>query len=445
MTAAATLLSLGATVPTVASAATKTSARTATPAPPTPPSDIREIKPGTQFEIDTPSDAASSARSLAPSVAAAGVTPPVGTVRGWYGLDDVAGRFYHKNYTLRAVGAKIEVWVASDTDAKSTGTAFPAGDCRNDTPNSTTITDAQAQELADQFDNNMFPKESAAFSVAPDRDGTHAAATWGDFTGDGDKIVTLVDNVRDDNFYTFPEAPTYIAGFFSSQLNDTLDRNVMTIDAFDWLHRTGATPPNEPTDDLCTSRPGRPYLYEGTFAHEYQHLLESYQDPAEVNFVNEGLSDFAISLVGYADTTANVDEPRAESHIFCFNGYGIVKTPYNNNPRDCGGPQNSLTLWGDEGSGSEILADYGNAWSFMLYLYDHYGLPFMSALHRDGSAQGLQGVQKQLDQFAPGTKVYDVVHNFQVMNLVDKAIDGKGRGVREARCRTERCGLRQAA
>ena len=32
--------------------------------------------------------------------------------------------------------------------------------------------------------------------------------------------MTLVDNVRDDNFYHFPAAPTYIAGFFSSQFND---------------------------------------------------------------------------------------------------------------------------------------------------------------------------------------------------------------------------------
>ena len=42
----------------------------------------------------------------------------------------------------------------------------------------------------------------------------------------------------------------------------------------------------------------------GVFAHEYQHLLQSYADSAEVNFVNEGLSDFAISLTGYANTTA---------------------------------------------------------------------------------------------------------------------------------------------
>jgi len=61
----------------------------------------------------------------------------------------------------------------------------------------------------------------------------------------------------------------------------------------------------------------------------------------------------------------------------------------------------------------------------MLFLFDRYGLDFMSGLHRDGAAQGLAGVQAQLDAFAPGTDVYDVVHDFQVMNLVDGIAGGR--------------------
>jgi hypothetical protein len=397
-----------------------------------PKSDVREIPPHKTFKLDADlrrslrTRTAAGATATPNSATAAGETPPVGTVRQWIALDDAKGILYRKKYTLRGVGDKIEVWVASDSDATSTGTAFPTGDCRMNTPNTTDITDAQVNDLITQFDTNMFPKESAAFSVAPDRDGTNHAIS-GDYSGAGDKIVTLVDNVRDDNFYNFPAAPTYIAGFFSSQFNDLVDRNVMTIDAFDWLHRTGADPVNEPTSDLCSSRPARARLYEGTFAHEYQHLLQHYTDPAEVNFVNEGLSDFAISLVGYGKPEATVAEKGAESHIYCFQGFGTVQTAFNPNPRDCGGPENSLTLWGDEGSGNEILADYGNSWSFMLFLYDRYGIDFMSALHRDGNAQGLDGVQDQLDAFAPGTDVYDVVHDFQTMNLVDRALQPGGR------------------
>src|SRR4029453_14427888 len=109
----------------------------------------------------------------------------------------------------------------------------------------------QVQSLITEFDTNIYPIQTAAFSTPPDRDGTHPGLS-GDFTGDGAKTVTLVDNVKDDNFYDFPAASTYIAGFFSAQLNDLFDRNVMTIDAYDWKHRSGPAPPDDPTGDLCT-------------------------------------------------------------------------------------------------------------------------------------------------------------------------------------------------
>jgi Immune inhibitor A peptidase M6 len=353
--------------------------------------------------------------------AAAGVTPPVGTVRPWLALDDQQGRLYLKDYTLRAVGDKIEVWVANDT-------SFPAGDCRNQIPNSTTVTDAQAQSLATEFDTNMYPKETAAFSTPPDRDGANAdpALEGLDFTGDGDNTVALVDNVRDDNYYTFPAAPTYIAGFFSSQFNELVDRNVMTVDAFDWAHRTGANPADEPTSDLCTSRPGRPHLYEGTFAHEWQHLLQYYTDPFEGNWINEGLSDFAQTLVGYVDPRLTVFERGGDSHIYCYQGFGIVQTPFNANPRDCGGPENSLNLWG-EGNPNAVLADYGIAYSLMQFLYDRYGLEFMSKLHNDGARQGLDSLEGLLAE--EGHNPAQVLHDFQSATLLDKIVGDSRRGI----------------
>jgi hypothetical protein len=391
--------------------------------------DVREVPPDLRFDLSEElqrsraADASASARAAVP-----GETPPVGTVRPWFAVDFVSGELYLKEYTLRASGEHIEVWVASGSDDVSSGTDFPAGDCRTQVPNSTTVTTEQAEALVREFDTNIYPKESDAFSVPPDRNGSAPGLEipGTDFTGEGDNIVTLVDNVRDENFYEFPENRTYVAGFFTSQFNDIADRNVMTIDAYDWLHRTGANPPDEPTDDPCTSRPANPRLYEGVFAHEYQHLLQSYTDPAEVNFINEGLSDYAQTLVGYVDPALAVWQPGSDSHIVCFQGFGTVATRANPNPQDCGGPENSLTLWGDQGEGSDILADYGNAYAFIHFLDDRYGLDFISALHRDPDAQGLDAVQAQLDQFAPGTDVYDVVHDFQVMNLVDRAVGVSG-------------------
>lgn len=353
---------------------------------------------------------------------AAGVTPPVGTVRQWLGLDDVQGSLYRKDYTLRGVGTNIEVWVANDI-------AFPAGDCRG--PAATEITDAQVASLVTEFDTTMYPRESAAFSVPPPRDGSNtligpdANGNGGDYSGAGDKIVTLVDNVRDDNYYTFPAAPTYIAGFFTGQFNELFDRNVMTIDAFDWLHRTGANPPDEPTADLCTSRPARPRLYEGTFAHEYQHLLQYYTDPFETIAVNEGLSDYAQTLTGYVDSRATVFDRGADSHLYCFQGFGTVSTPFNTNPRDCGGPENSFTLWDEGGNPNAVLADYGHAYSLMLFLADRYGQDIISRLHQDGGLQGLASLDAALD--AEGADLYQVLHDHQAMVLTDKIFDDAGR------------------
>jgi hypothetical protein len=380
---------------------------------------VREVPPGKHYstsKLGAVRQASARARALA---APAAPTPPVGTVRQWIALDDFNGILYRKDYTLRGVGAHIEAWVANDL-------AFPAGDCRAQIPTSTQITDAQVARLVSEFDGNMYPKETSTFSTPPDRDGTNAllgpdaSGNGGVYTGGGEKTVALIDNVRDDNFYTFPAAPTYIAGFFSSQFNELLDRNVMTVDAFDWLHRTTANPPDEPTADLCTSRPARPNLYEGTFAHEWQHLLHYYTDPFETTWLNEGLSDFAQTLTGYVDATATVFDRGADSHIYCFQGFGIVQTQFNPNPRDCGGPENSLNLWG-EGNANALLADYGNAYSFVLFLFDRYGADIVSRLHNDGDLQGLASLDAALRAERAGS-MYGVIHDFQSMVLLDKIV-----------------------
>jgi hypothetical protein len=404
----------------------------ATAAQPASPSDVRELSSAevTSFKLDgkplnVPSRYSPKASARARTLQAA-ATPPVGTVRQWLASDDFQGRNYRKDYTLRGVGEKIEVWVANDI-------AFPAGDCRNQIASSTQITDEQVTSFVHEFDTNMYPKETATFSTPPDRDGSNhllgpdANGNGGVYTGDGDKTVALIDNVRDANFYTFPAAPTYIAGFFSAAFTELTDRNVMTVDAFDWLHRTGANPPDDPTADLCTSRPARPRTYEGTFAHEWQHLLHYYTDPFETIWMNEGLSDFAQTLTGYVDGTATVFDRGADSHLFCFQGFGTVQTPFNANPRDCGGPANSLNLWGESSNPNAVLADYGNAYSLMLFLYDRYGTDFMSRLHRDGERQGLASLAAELESVGVHD-VYQVLHDFQTMTLVDKIIGDSPKG-----------------
>jgi hypothetical protein len=358
-------------------------------------------------------------------------TPAVGTTVPMLALDDLNGILIVKNFTLRGVGTHAEVWVADDSDDISSGLDFPEGDCRNDGVRNV-IDDSQVNYLIGQFDSNMYPKESNAFSVAPDTlDGAGAPladilGVPGDtYEGPADRVVVLVDNVRDDNFYDTNNANgySYIAGFYTSTFDFYLNRQVMTIDSFDWLHRTGATPPNEPVpNDNCLSAPARPFLYEGVFAHEYQHLLENYVDADEGSWTNEGLSDHAGRITGYFDPARPITDQRHDSHVQCFLGWLNTLTSANPNPRE-GGPENSLTLWGDQTDfESEILCDYGAAFSFMEYLHDQFGDQFMKDLHLE-PLNGLAGLDAVLDAHTAGVTAMQVLEHWATMVAIDKALD----------------------
>jgi hypothetical protein len=353
----------------------------------------------------------------------------VGDTRYWLGLDDYHGVIYPKQYTLRGVGRRVEVWVASDSDDVSSGLGFPTGDCRNDAVR-TVVTDGQVQYLIDEFAGNMYPIESELYSVPPPRDGANAPLTEllglpaDYYAGKGKNVVVLVDNFRDANFYDTNNANTYsyIAGFYWDLYDYFFDRLVMNVDGWDWLHRTGDDPPNEPSGDPCTHAPARPNLYEGVFAHEYQHLLEGYADRNEATWVNEGLSEYAMPATGYADWTIPVTRVGFDSHVQCFLGW--VSDPSPANPFSYpGGPENSLTIWGDQTDDeSEILCDYGAAGTFMGYLAQQYGEDFLSRLHTN-RGNGLDGLQDLLDRRAGGVEAGKVIDRWAAMVAIDGALD----------------------
>ena len=397
--------------------------------------DVGDIGGGKLLPVDvTPGESIAARRT------AAAAKYSVGAKKLWLAYDDLQG-LYVKNYKLRGRGKHVEVWVvngedalcdgdpetpcpAGDETATVTGTHFPDGDCRNDRVK---VTDRQVNYLIRQFDRNIYPKESKLYSVPPNRNGEGApladaigvnANYW---KGGGDNIVVLVDNFRDENFYDINSGPSYIAGFFSSTFSDYHNRNIMNIDAFDWLHRTGPNPPNDPVPgDLCENATSRPYLYEGVFAHEYEHLLESVEDPNETIWADEGLADFAAAFTGYVDYLKTINDPGYEGSTQCFTGWTGVQTPANGVPFD-GGPSNSLTLWGDHG-GDQILCDYGAAGSFMLYAADTFGKDFMTRLHRI-NANGFNGLAKDLEAEGSSLEPLDVVHRWLATMALDAVLD----------------------
>jgi len=202
------------------------------------------------------------------------------------------------------------------------------------------ISTAKLAYLLDEFDNNIYPTNTEIF-------GQHLPR--GD---EGQKIWILIFNIRDESYYD-PAQTSYIAGYFSVSENSVNNKNIMHIDSYNWEDRTG---------------PGvaRPYLYEGVFAHEFEHLIHFDIDPDEPSWVDEGLADMAGYLCGYG---------HPNGHLMYYMAFHWL-TP--------------LTFWGGG------LEDYGASYLFQLYLYEKFGgLAFTMDLVKE-QANGIKGIVKTL-------------------------------------------------
>jgi len=246
----------------------------------------------------------------------------------------------------------VEVWIATDL-------SFPVDDPRNDDPDKITIYDWQIEYLIDEFEEVIYPIESDYFGVPAFHDGSNSLfEDWGYpfMNDDSGRLMIMVWNMVD-NSYLDPTYPSYVVGYYSPSIEDYYDRNVIHLDSYDWMNRLGA--------DVA-----RPFVYESTVAHEYQHLLHDDLDEDEVSFVNEGCSMYAEMLCGY-------EEPWGYIAQFLYT------------------PDNSLTEWGDQGD-INIIADYGAAAMFAIYLNDHFGgADFISALAANPD-NGEEGVTSTL-------------------------------------------------
>ena len=355
----------------------------------------------------------------------------VGDTRKWPANDDTAEfPVYFKKYKLKATSRHGEFWVAKNI-------AFPEGDCRNDDASRLRVTKKQARYFLRQFERKIYPRESRWFSKPPKRNGENASEFVANeflgldfrknyWKGPGRRVVMLVDNVRDDNYYDTDNANTLsrVAGFYWGLLTEEVDRNVMTIDSFNWKGGTKANPPHSPSTDPCLNFPASPYLYEGVFAHEYEHLLEYYADPdGETAWMDEGMADWAQTLTGYVQPWQPLDSVMYDSHIQCFLGYLEYPAEYNPIPAENCGAENSLTWWGDQTDDEiEILADYGAAYSFMEMLVDRYGKKAMRFLHNEPS-DGFDALEKLLAEEASSASAFDTVHDWLLVMAVDKLLD----------------------
>jgi immune inhibitor A len=300
--------------------------------------------------------------------------------------DDYYGALSVEPFTVFAVTDIVEVWVADDL-------SYPEGDPRNPV----VVTQEQAEYMAQEFTDNIYPTDTEFFGMPNEHDGTNAILPGilglPDDYYVGTKNIIMITNVQDDQYYD-PSYPFYIAGFYWGLYEDYFDRNIINIDSRDWANRLGPddAPWRGPDPDLW-----RPNLYEGTVAHEYQHLIHDDNDSDEETWVNEGMSMFAEWLCGYEDF----------SHIEYFVDHA----------------ENSLVMWGDQEDSStnvsEILSDYGIVYLWTLYLYEHFGGgPFVQALAKS-ETNGISGVNETLAEFGYDATFIDVFHDFRIACLID--------------------------
>jgi len=300
-----------------------------------------------------------------------------------------------KTFTLRSVGQNVEIWVANDL-------AFPKGDPRP-VPE---VTQAQVDKLRDEFDNNIYPKDTAFFGTPEVHDGSKSvlvdigAVPQGYYEGNS-KVIMLVDNIIDDN-YNNPAYPFFVAGFFWQTLEDYVDRNMITIDTNSWATRLENT-------------------YFGTTMHELQHLIHSDNDSAEESWINEGMSTFSEFLGGYGHDDSSIN--------FYLDH-----------------PENSLVNWDDHvlaATGPETIADYGQVYLFTLYMNDKFGREFIRDLALN-KKQGINSVNEVLKAHGikltftelyqnfitalvlDSDRVGNGVYNFDSINLRDLVVDKQG-------------------
>jgi immune inhibitor A len=297
--------------------------------------------------------------------------------------------------TKRGEGEHCEVWVADDLSFYN-GTSDPRDSMKD-------ILDWQVDYIMDEFDNNIYPVMNETFIEAPALNGSNPDIWYWQYifgddtltednitdmlfpTNDTGKMMIVVFNMIDENWYDGyinNNHRAYTAGYYWSLIRAMYDRNVMHIDCYDWLNRIG--------DNVS-----RPYLYESTIAHEYQHLLHDEMDGAEESWVNEGLSMMAEFLCGYGISYDHISE---------FIWY----------------PDNSLTVWGDQNwmGPSQILADYGAVALFDLYLYDHFGGTEMLQAIFTSQMQGIEGVNEAFLNMGYNRLSFDRVYrDWRLANL----------------------------
>lgn len=141
--------------------------------------------------------------------------------------------------------------------------------------------------------------------------------------------------------------------------------------------------------NIDNNQPGNDF-YDGTLAHEFQHMIHWYNDRNEETWVNEGLAELASALNGF--------DPGGADLAFMAN------------------PDTQLNTWGAE-PGSNA-PHYGGAYLFMAYFLDRFGEEATRAMVASPE-NGIAGFNHALAEAGANLTFDDVFADWLVANLLD--------------------------
>ncbi len=323
-------------------------------------------------------------------------TYTVGDTLTWLALDTVyggqIGDAFITDYMVRAITDNCEVWVQVDLEYYNPDGTLNA--THPDSKDSLAVTQERIDYLANACNDLIHPTLTEYFGPYDPRDGTNgieAAFGLSELDGEGDNLVVLISNIRDDLYYDPINNNSFIGGFRWGLFEFVGDRNFISLDSRQWYDRLGDTGHDNA------------FGFDSTLAHELQHLIHGYRSPGSATWINEGLSEFSEWMVGYNLT-----------------GDLAGRTTWQT------WPENSLVVWGDQNADNdppntaEILADYQHGGAFMMYTTGLIGGSYTdTAKLNEYSALGTLGFSNWLSDTAAtnpdavGLTFEDVVESFR--------------------------------
>ena len=272
----------------------------------------------------------------------------------------VSSQFESKQFVLREARPRYNLWVATD--------AIDSNYVRQQD------IDALAVALSEQTpddsynpDEGIIVNNEAVFGTPPDQNGNgKTTVLWFD----------IEDGWEPDQGYT--------AGYVSPNQNNRNNSDQVSLDLRPGLYH----PSNDTYRDIAN--------VAATAAHEYQHLIMIPYDNTEIEFVNEGLSEYAEIVNGYPI--------RTPSYLLDHIRYNV-----------------RLLTW--RGSTSKVTDDYQRAGAFTNYFGDQYGILETGELTRLAQS-GIAGYNEGLDRAGATRDFEDVLFDFHTANVVqDTTLD----------------------